>query len=169
MHTGSRRVAGGEIRQSAVHRMIHGGHGIIDVQTTSRIGATWMRRRGDHQGQTGLTWLELLVALAVLGVALAVAIPGYRSYVLRMNRGDAARDLRTVATQLQRCFARTGDYRLEASGTRDAYAAGGSVLAEAGRMSRARPVWLTTTLRQADGSAEQKWKVAVEAALACGR
>jgi type IV pilus assembly protein PilE len=65
----------------------------------------------------GVTLVELVIVLVVLGILVAVAIPAYRSYAIRMNRGDARRDLVALAAQLQRCFARSGDYRVEAQGS----------------------------------------------------
>ncbi len=58
----------------------------------------------------GVTLIELLVALILLGILCAIAIPAYRQYTLRMNRTDAQRDLTGFALRMQRCFKRTGDY-----------------------------------------------------------
>jgi type IV pilus assembly protein PilE len=70
-----------------------------------------------HRRPRGVTLLELVIVLVVLGILVAVAIPTYRSYAIRMNRGDARRDLVALAAQLQRCFARSRDYRVEAQGS----------------------------------------------------
>ena len=40
----------------------------------------------------GVTLLELVIVLVVLSILIAIAIPGYRSYAIRMNRSDARRD-----------------------------------------------------------------------------
>ncbi len=65
----------------------------------------------------GVTLLELLVGLVVLALLVAIAIPAHRGYVIRVNRGDARRDLVALAQQLHRCFERAGDYRIEAAGS----------------------------------------------------
>ncbi len=58
----------------------------------------------------GFTIRVIVLLVLALGIAAAVAVPGYRSYALRMNRADAQRDLVGFAQRLQRCFMRTGDY-----------------------------------------------------------
>ncbi|MFO1502188.1 MAG: type IV pilin protein [Steroidobacteraceae bacterium] len=65
----------------------------------------------------GVTLTEILVVLVVLAILIAVAIPAYRHYVIRANRGDARRDLVALAVQMQRCFERAGDYRHDAAGS----------------------------------------------------
>jgi type IV pilus assembly protein PilE len=66
---------------------------------------------------SGVTLVEIVVGLLVLGILVAVAIPAYRGYVIRVNRSDARRDLLALAGQLQRCFERAGDYRVDAPGS----------------------------------------------------
>jgi len=73
----------------------------------------WNGRRRRAQG---VTLVEIIVAAVVLTILVAIAIPAHRAYVIRVNRSDAHRDLLALAGQLQRCFERTGDYRLEAAG-----------------------------------------------------
>ena len=65
----------------------------------------------------GVTLVEMLVSLVVLGITVAVAIPAHRAYVVRVNRGEARRDLLALAEQLHRCFERAGDYRADSTGS----------------------------------------------------
>lgn len=65
----------------------------------------------------GVTLTELLVGLVVLGIAVAIAIPAWRSYAISVNRSDARRDLLALSAQLQRCFERAADYRVDAAGS----------------------------------------------------
>lgn len=60
--------------------------------------------------QRGLTLFELAVVIAALAVLAAIAIPNYRQHVIRLEREDAVRELRTLVQQLNGCFSRTGDY-----------------------------------------------------------
>ncbi len=65
----------------------------------------------------GVTLVEMVVGLVVLGIVVAVAIPAHRAYVVRVNRSDARRDLLALAEQLHRCFERGGDYRMDSAGS----------------------------------------------------
>ena len=49
------------------------------------------------QTQRGVTLIELLTVITVLGILAAIAVPGYRQYLLRANRTDA----KTALMQLQ--------------------------------------------------------------------
>jgi type IV pilus assembly protein PilE len=62
----------------------------------------------------GVTLMELLVVVAIIGILSAIAIPSYRQYMMRVNRTDAKRDLMTYAQILERCFTRGNDYTLGA-------------------------------------------------------
>ena len=58
----------------------------------------------------GMTLMELLVVMAVIGLLAAIAIPSYRSYVMRANRADAKTALLAAAGSLERCFTRFNSY-----------------------------------------------------------
>lgn len=76
-----------------------------------------MARKPRSHRPKGVTITEILVGLVALGILVAAAIPAHRGYVIRVNRSDARRDLVALAGQLQRCFERSGDFRVEASGS----------------------------------------------------
>ena len=64
-----------------------------------------MRRRS-----RGVTLVELVTVVLIVGILTAVAIPGYRSYVIRANRTDAKTALFTAAAALERCYTRNNTY-----------------------------------------------------------
>lgn len=53
----------------------------------------------------GLTLLELLLVMGIVGIAMSFAIPSYRDHVLRVNRTDAKTALLQAAQALERCAA----------------------------------------------------------------
>jgi len=71
--------------------------------------------RGDFAGAwcafiSGFSLLELVIALATLGILLAIAIPSYQQYVQRGHRADAVRIMLTVADCQERIRVDTGFY-----------------------------------------------------------
>jgi len=58
----------------------------------------------------GFTLIELMIAVVVLGILAAVAIPSYTQYVTRSNRAAAQQVLLEVAGELERRFTTNGCY-----------------------------------------------------------
>src|SRR5688572_1329311 len=59
-----------------------------------------IRNRAMHRSKTsGLSLVELLVALGIVTILAAVAIPSYRNYVIRSNRSDAEQLMTTIASR----------------------------------------------------------------------
>src|SRR5262245_9373092 len=57
---------------------------------------------GDRRNARGFTFLELLLALAVGGLLLAIALPGYRGLVERQRVEKCVRDLVLIAQQIEK-------------------------------------------------------------------
>jgi type IV pilus assembly protein PilE len=60
--------------------------------------------------QRGVTLMELLVVVTIIGILAAIAIPSYRRYVVRANRTDAKTQLLQTAQALERCYSTSTPY-----------------------------------------------------------
>lgn len=50
--------------------------------------------------------IELLIAIAVLAIVVAIAVPSYRQFVLKSGRAEAQSTLYQTAQALERCYTR---------------------------------------------------------------
>ena len=66
--------------------------------------------------QTGLTLIELLVALVVVGILTAVAVPAYQTYTKQGAHAEAKGILLENAQFLERNFTTTNRYDLDSAG-----------------------------------------------------
>lgn len=60
--------------------------------------------------QRGMTLIELVVVMMIVGILAAVAIPTYRNYVIRSQRSDAKDALLALATQQEKHYLQCNDY-----------------------------------------------------------
>lgn len=60
--------------------------------------------------QSGVTLLELMIVVAVIGILAAIAYPSYREQVRRSNRTEAKFALEQTALSLEKCFTRYMSY-----------------------------------------------------------
>lgn len=58
----------------------------------------------------GVTLMELLIVIAIVGLMAAIAYPSYRSSVIKSKRSDATAELMQTAQGLERCFTRFNVY-----------------------------------------------------------
>lgn len=60
--------------------------------------------------QRGVTLIELVVVMVIVGILAAIAIPSYRQYVLRSQRSDAKDALLTLATAQEKFYLQCNIY-----------------------------------------------------------
>jgi type IV pilus assembly protein PilE len=72
--------------------------------------------------QRGVTLMELLVVMVVVGLLSAIAIPSYRQYVVRANRSSAKIALTSTAQALERCYNNSTPYAYDSEVCEDAVA-----------------------------------------------
>ncbi len=63
-----------------------------------------------HRRQRGFTLIEIMITVVIVAILAAVALPSYRSYVLRSHRADAMQALAEGQAIMERCYAQTFSY-----------------------------------------------------------
>ena len=61
----------------------------------------------------GFTLIELMIALAIVGLLAAIALPSYSSYIAKARRADARTQLVQVAQFMQRFYAANDSFSLD--------------------------------------------------------
>jgi len=69
-----------------------------------------MTAKSKPRSSRGMTLIELIIVIAVIGILLALAVPGYRNYTLRVHRTEAIRMLLQAAMCQERLIASRGNY-----------------------------------------------------------
>ena len=60
--------------------------------------------------QTGMTLIELMIVVVVLGIIIAIGVPSYRAYIIRANRVDATSALLRLAANQERFYMQNNTY-----------------------------------------------------------
>lgn len=62
------------------------------------------------RGKRGFTLIELMIAVAIVGILAAISVPIYSQFVDKARRSDAKEALQDTAQRLERCFSQYGEY-----------------------------------------------------------
>ena len=55
-------------------------------------------------GAAGFTLIELMITVAIIGILASIAVPSYRSYILKSRRAEAMAELTKAQTIIERCY-----------------------------------------------------------------
>jgi len=69
-----------------------------------------MRVPARGRREAGMTLIELLTVVAIVGILAAIAYPSYKQFVMQTNRTDATKTMQLAAQSLERCYSANFTY-----------------------------------------------------------
>lgn len=73
----------------------------------------------------GFTLIELMIAMAVIGILTAIAWPSYQNYIIRSSRQAAQTELLQLANQQEKIYLNANSYAVSITGAYNGRADGG--------------------------------------------
>lgn len=76
------------------------------------MGMVGLRRKWQVQRARmgGVTLLELMIVVAIVGILAAISYPSYRAQIIKTHRTDGKTTLMQLSQQLERCYTRFSTY-----------------------------------------------------------
>lgn len=69
-----------------------------------------VNRCSDHAYMKGVTLIELMVVIVIVGILASIAVPSYRNYVIRAQRTDAMSALLRVTAAQEKFYLQNNTY-----------------------------------------------------------
>lgn len=77
------------------------------------------------KSRAGFTLIELMIAVAIIGVLLAIAVPSYRDYIVKASREAAKTELMQLANVQEKIYLNSNNYAFSVTGNYTGQATGG--------------------------------------------
>jgi type IV pilus assembly protein PilE len=78
---------------------------------------TRLGRPSPHGGMRGLTLIELMIVILVIGIMAAIAVPSYRKYMIRAQRSEAKIALLQLQTAQEKRYLQQNSYTNDVTGS----------------------------------------------------
>jgi type IV pilus assembly protein PilE len=93
------------------------------------MAVTFGKSRSPSHSQHGMTLIEILIVIAIIGVLAAITYPSYQRYVIESKRVDMMSEMQNIATQIQTNKLAQGTYSNDlVTGLGGSYPAQGTAL-----------------------------------------
>lgn len=73
----------------------------------------------------GFTLIELMIAVTIIGILLAIAVPSYRDYMVKASREAAKTELMQLANVQEKIYLNSNNYAFSVTGAYTGQATGG--------------------------------------------
>ena len=77
------------------------------------------------KSRAGFTLIELMIAVAIIGILLAIAVPSYRDYIVKASREAAKTELMQLANIQEKIYLNANSYAFSVTAAYTGQATGG--------------------------------------------
>ncbi len=111
---GREPCAGNFVHRVAFRTQPDADEGGVQLPSMMPAARVYSTRTAAHA--RGFTLIEVLIALAIVGILSAIAVPSYFSYIERANRADAKATLMDATQFMQRFYSLHNSYSTQRDG-----------------------------------------------------